>query len=102
MAQQSQGTAHQRAQKEHPTLKSRRFGRTGWKVSEIGYGMWGMGGWTGSDEPAIVDAHRIQKLRGLLQGALHQSQAALGLLAQRPVESFALVSQGMQLIGNGE
>ena len=31
-------------------MKYRRFGRTGWKVSEIGYGMWGMGGWTGSDD----------------------------------------------------
>jgi aryl-alcohol dehydrogenase-like predicted oxidoreductase len=28
----------------------RTFGRTGWQVSEIGYGMWGMGGWTGSDD----------------------------------------------------
>ena len=28
----------------------RRFGRTGWQVSEIGFGMWGMGGWTGSDD----------------------------------------------------
>lgn len=26
------------------------FGRTGWKVSEIGYGMWGMGEWAGSDD----------------------------------------------------
>jgi aryl-alcohol dehydrogenase-like predicted oxidoreductase len=24
--------------------------RTGWRVSEMGYGMWGMGGWTGSDD----------------------------------------------------
>jgi aryl-alcohol dehydrogenase-like predicted oxidoreductase len=31
-------------------LKFRRFGRTGWSVGEIGYGMWGMGGWTGSDD----------------------------------------------------
>lgn len=31
-------------------MKYRRFGRTGWKVSELGYGMWGMGGWTGSDD----------------------------------------------------
>jgi len=31
-------------------MKYRRFGRTGWMVSEIGYGMWGMGGWTGSDD----------------------------------------------------
>ena len=28
----------------------RTFGRTGWSVSEIGYGMWGLAGWTGSDE----------------------------------------------------
>jgi aryl-alcohol dehydrogenase-like predicted oxidoreductase len=31
-------------------MKYRRFGRTGWQVSEIGYGMWGMGEWTGSDD----------------------------------------------------
>jgi aryl-alcohol dehydrogenase-like predicted oxidoreductase len=31
-------------------MKYRRFGRTGWMVSEIGYGMWGMGGWTGSND----------------------------------------------------
>ena len=28
----------------------RKFGRTHWDVSEIGYGMWGMGGWTESDD----------------------------------------------------
>jgi aryl-alcohol dehydrogenase-like predicted oxidoreductase len=31
-------------------MNYRRFGRTGWMVSEIGYGMWGMGGWTGADD----------------------------------------------------
>jgi aryl-alcohol dehydrogenase-like predicted oxidoreductase len=31
-------------------MNYRRFGRTGWMVSDIGYGMWGMGGWTGSDD----------------------------------------------------
>jgi aryl-alcohol dehydrogenase-like predicted oxidoreductase len=31
-------------------MRYRRFGRTNWQVSEIGYGMWGMGGWTGSDD----------------------------------------------------
>ena len=31
-------------------MQYRAFGRTGWQVSEIGYGMWGMGGWTGSDD----------------------------------------------------
>ena len=28
----------------------RTFGRMGWQVSEIGYGMWGMGDWTESDD----------------------------------------------------
>jgi len=31
-------------------MNYRRFGRTNWQVSEIGYGMWGMGGWSGSDD----------------------------------------------------
>jgi aryl-alcohol dehydrogenase-like predicted oxidoreductase len=29
-------------------MQYRRFGRTNWKVSEIGYGMWGLAGWKGS------------------------------------------------------
>jgi aryl-alcohol dehydrogenase-like predicted oxidoreductase len=31
-------------------MKYRTFGRTGWDVSDVGYGMWGMAGWTGSDD----------------------------------------------------
>lgn len=31
-------------------MNYRRFGRTGWPVSEIGYGMWGLAGWTDSDD----------------------------------------------------
>jgi aryl-alcohol dehydrogenase-like predicted oxidoreductase len=31
-------------------MRYRTFGRTGWQVSEIGYGMWGMGGWSGADD----------------------------------------------------
>jgi aryl-alcohol dehydrogenase-like predicted oxidoreductase len=31
-------------------MQYRTFGRLGWSVSEIGYGMWGMAGWTGSDD----------------------------------------------------
>lgn len=37
-------------------MRYRTFGRTGWQVSEIGYGMWGMGGWTGSDDQESLRA----------------------------------------------
>src|SRR5688500_18857632 len=30
-------------------MEYRRFGRTNWEVSEIGYGMWGLAGWSGSE-----------------------------------------------------
>lgn len=39
-------------------MRYRRFGKTGWKVSEIGYGMWGLAGWTGSDANEVDDALR--------------------------------------------
>lgn len=31
-------------------MNYRRFGGTNWNVSEIGYGMWGMGSWSGADD----------------------------------------------------
>ena len=31
-------------------MNYRKFGRTNWRVSEIGYGMWGMAGWKGSNK----------------------------------------------------
>jgi aryl-alcohol dehydrogenase-like predicted oxidoreductase len=37
-------------------MNYRRFGKTGWNVSEIGYGMWGMGGWTGSEDTESLDS----------------------------------------------
>jgi aryl-alcohol dehydrogenase-like predicted oxidoreductase len=49
-------------------MRYRTFGRTGWKVSEIGYGMWGMGGWSGSDD--------------------HESLTALGAAIQRGCNFF--------------
>lgn len=32
-------------------MQYRTFGRMGWKVSEMGFGMWGMGEWSGSHDP---------------------------------------------------
>jgi aryl-alcohol dehydrogenase-like predicted oxidoreductase len=37
-------------------MQYRRFGRTNWQVSEIGYGMWGLAGWTGSDREETDDS----------------------------------------------
>ncbi len=37
-------------------MQYRVFGRMGWHVSEIGYGMWGMAGWTGSDDAESLEA----------------------------------------------
>ena len=31
-------------------MNYRRFGRTGFQVSDVGYGLWGMSGWSGSDD----------------------------------------------------
>lgn len=44
-------------------MRYRTFGRTGWQVSEIGYGMWGMGSWSGSDdEQSLESIHRAVEL----------------------------------------
>lgn len=41
----------------------RAFGRAGWDISEIGYGMWGMAGWTGSDdEESLASLDRAVEL----------------------------------------
>lgn len=37
-------------------MQSRPFGRLGWPVSEVGYGLWGMGGWTGSNDDQSTEA----------------------------------------------
>ena len=46
-----------------PSVHTRTFGRLGWAVSEVGYGLWGMGGWTGSDDAeSIASLHRSIEL----------------------------------------
>jgi aryl-alcohol dehydrogenase-like predicted oxidoreductase len=43
----------------------RKFGRTQWKVSEIGYGMWGMAGWTESDDSQSAKSLDLAVERGV-------------------------------------
>src|SRR6188474_3270926 len=37
-------------------MHSRPFGRLAWPVSEVGYGLWGMGGWSGSNDDESIAA----------------------------------------------
>jgi aryl-alcohol dehydrogenase-like predicted oxidoreductase len=37
-------------------MQYRSFGRLGWLVGEIGYGMWGLAGWSGSDDDETAAA----------------------------------------------
>ncbi|OJW26058.1 MAG: aldo/keto reductase [Planctomycetales bacterium 71-10] len=39
-------------------MQERVFGRLGWDVGEIGYGMWGLAGWTGNDDDETAAALR--------------------------------------------
>jgi len=44
-------------------MRERRFGRTGWSVGDVGYGMWGMAGWSGSD-----DGESLRALQAAVDG----------------------------------
>jgi aryl-alcohol dehydrogenase-like predicted oxidoreductase len=45
-------------------MRYRKFGRTKWEVSEIGYGMWGMAGWTGSEDKESAQSLQLAVDRG--------------------------------------
>jgi aryl-alcohol dehydrogenase-like predicted oxidoreductase len=40
-------------------MKYRRLGRTGFEISEIAHGLWGMSGWSGSDDHQSLDALQL-------------------------------------------
>ena len=46
-------------------MRSRVFGRAGWEVGELGYGMWGMAGWTGSDDAESFASLDLAAARGV-------------------------------------
>jgi aryl-alcohol dehydrogenase-like predicted oxidoreductase len=46
-------------------MNYRTFGRTGWRVGDLGYGMWGMAGWTGSHDAESLEALQLAVDRGV-------------------------------------
>jgi aryl-alcohol dehydrogenase-like predicted oxidoreductase len=46
-------------------VRHRTFGRLGWQVGEVGYGMWGMGDWTGSNDKASMASLQLAASKGV-------------------------------------
>jgi aryl-alcohol dehydrogenase-like predicted oxidoreductase len=46
-------------------MRHRTFGRLGWQVGELGYGMWGMGEWTGSNDKESMAALELAVAKGV-------------------------------------
>jgi len=72
-------------------MRTRRFGRTGWQIGEVGYGMWGMAGWTGSDDARSLTALQLAVDLGcnffdtaLAYGNGHSEQILAKLLRANP------------------
>jgi len=45
--------------KETLFMKYRKLGRTGFNVSDVAYGLWGMSGWSGSDDQQSLDSLQL-------------------------------------------
>src|SRR5688572_18166740 len=78
-------------------MKTRRFGRTGAAVSEIGYGAWGIGGsqWMGAqDDESLRALHRAVDLglnfidTALAYGRGHSEQLIGQLVRERKEEIY--------------
>ena len=72
-------------------MNYRRFGRLDWKISDIGYGMWGMGEWSDSDDAQSLNSmSRAVELgcnffdTALAYGEGHSEQLLARLAAMHP------------------
>jgi len=94
-------------------MRYRRFGRTGWEVSEIGYGLWGMAGWTGSnDEESLTAlaramalgcnffdtawAYGLGKSERLLGEGLRQARGAAASAGRPPIVATKIPPKNMK------
>jgi aryl-alcohol dehydrogenase-like predicted oxidoreductase len=82
-------------------MHHRTLGKTGFQVSEIGYGTWGIGkaGWTGAgDEQSLRGLNAVRRLKE--QGKIrffgvsindHQPDSALGLVESGVVDTVQVI-----------
>ena len=82
------------------TMRNRVFGRTGWSIGEVGYGMWGMGGWTGSnDDESMASLERAVDLgcnffdTAWVYGQGHSERLLGQLLRARPASRLYCASK---------
>lgn len=81
-------------------MRYRTFGRLGWRVGEVGYGMWGLAGWTGRDDDETRQSLRLAVDLGcnffdtaLAYGEGH-SEALLGeLVRANPAKGLRVASK---------
>jgi aryl-alcohol dehydrogenase-like predicted oxidoreductase len=55
----ARGAGRDRFPPRGDAMRYRTFGRTCWQVSEIGYGMWGLAGWTGAEDAATRESLQL-------------------------------------------
>jgi aryl-alcohol dehydrogenase-like predicted oxidoreductase len=81
-------------------MRYRTFGRMGWQVSEMGYGMWGVAGWTGSDDAeSLASLERAVALgcnffdTALAYGAGHSEQLLGQLVRAHPEQKLVVATK---------
>src|SRR5450759_3834795 len=81
-------------------MRYRTFGRIGWQVSEMGYGMWGVAGWTGSDDAeSLASLERAVALgcnffdTALAYGAGHSEQLLGQLVRAHPEQKLVVATK---------
>lgn len=85
-------------------MKYRTFGRLGWDVSEVGYGMWGIAGgecgWTGADDEQGIEALQFAVDTGCnffdtawIYGRGHSEQMLGQLLRNNPDKSLVVATK---------
>src|SRR5262245_40927240 len=81
-------------------MRYRTFGRLGWRVSEVGYGMWGLAGWTGRDDEETRGSLQLAAELGcnffdtaLAYGEGHSERLLGELLRKNPERGLIVASK---------